>query len=93
VKLATWNVNSLKVRLPRVLEFLAEHEPDVICLQETKSEAEAFPVDELAQAGYLLLASDALAGSLIACGIARNHRKGSKPSDHAPPLLELEESP
>jgi exodeoxyribonuclease-3 len=52
VKLATWNVNSLKVRLPRVLEFLAEHEPDVICLQETKCEAAAFPVDELAQAGY-----------------------------------------
>jgi exodeoxyribonuclease-3 len=73
VKLATWNVNSLKVRLPRVLEFLAEHEPDVICLQETKCEAEAFPVDELAQAGY--------------------YRKGSKPSDHAPLLLELEESP
>jgi exodeoxyribonuclease-3 len=212
VKLATWNVNSLKVRLPRVLEFLAEHEPDVICLQETKCEAEAFPVDELAQAGYhavhhsagrwagvavvaragLQLADPVIGlpgelrddearrieatvdfnvapadldvydpaafagsthvtpeersrveqilaaghlvdayrrlhpdevqhtwwdypagalpprdgaahrpparqrgarGSLIACGIARNHRKGSKPSDHAPLLLELEASP
>jgi exodeoxyribonuclease-3 len=212
VKLATWNVNSLKVRLPRVLEFLAEHEPDVICLQETKCEAAAFPVDELAQAGYhavhhsagrwagvavvaraglqladpvtglpgelrddearrieatvdfnvaptdldlydpaafagsthvtpeersrveeilaaghlvdayrrlhpdevqhtwwdyrqghfhrgmglridLLLASEALAGSIVACGIARDYRKGSKPSDHAPLLLELEGSP
>jgi exodeoxyribonuclease III len=37
----------------------------------------------------LLLASEALAGSLVACGIARDYRKGSKPSDHAPLLLEL----
>jgi exodeoxyribonuclease III len=52
VKLATWNVNSLKVRLPRVLEFLAEHEPDVLCMQETKCEAAAFPAAELERAGY-----------------------------------------
>jgi exodeoxyribonuclease-3 len=52
VRLATWNVNSLKVRLPRVLEFLAEHAPDVVCLQETKCEASAFPHAELAEAGY-----------------------------------------
>ena len=52
MKLVTWNVNSLKVRLPRVLELLAEHRPDVVCLQETKCTAEAFPGDELAGAGY-----------------------------------------
>ena len=52
MKLATWNVNSLKVRLPRVLEFLAEHAPDVVFLQETKCTAEAFPHAELAEAGY-----------------------------------------
>jgi exodeoxyribonuclease-3 len=52
VKLVTWNVNSLKMRLPRVVEFLGQHAPDVVCLQETKSEPDAFPVDELAQAGY-----------------------------------------
>jgi exodeoxyribonuclease-3 len=52
VKIATWNVNSLKVRLPRVLQFLDEHAPDVVLLQETKSEADAFPVAELAAAGY-----------------------------------------
>ena len=52
MKLATWNVNSLKVRLPRVLEFLTEHEPDIVCMQETKCEAAAFPADELAAAGY-----------------------------------------
>ncbi len=52
MRLATWNVNSLKARLPRVLEFLAQHEPDVLCLQETKTEPAAFPVAELAAAGY-----------------------------------------
>src|SRR5215210_6251689 len=52
VKLATWNVNSLKIRLPRVLELLADHAPDIALLQETKSEPDAFPVDELRAAGY-----------------------------------------
>jgi exodeoxyribonuclease-3 len=52
VKLVTWNVNSIKVRLPRVLEFLAEFAPDVLCMQETKCEDEAFPAAELAAAGY-----------------------------------------
>src|SRR6266851_4144087 len=52
MKLATWNVNSIKVRLPRVLEFLALHQPDVLCLQETKCEAATFPHAELALAGY-----------------------------------------
>jgi exodeoxyribonuclease-3 len=52
VKLATWNVNSLNVRMPRVLEFVELHRPDLLFLQETKTEAEAFPVDELREAGY-----------------------------------------
>lgn len=50
--LATWNVNSLKARLPRVLEFLEAHRPDVLCLQETKTTAESFPHSALADAGY-----------------------------------------
>ncbi len=50
--LATWNVNSLKVRLPRLLELLDRHAPDVVCLQETKTEAAGFPAGELAAAGY-----------------------------------------
>ena len=50
--LVTWNVNSLKVRLPRILELLAEHRPDIVCLQETKVEPEAFPHAELRDAGY-----------------------------------------
>ena len=49
---ATWNVNSLRVRLPRLLEFLAAHEPDVVGLQETKSEPGAFPHGDLRMAGY-----------------------------------------
>ncbi len=52
MRLATWNVNSLKARMPRVLEFLEQHQPDVLCLQETKTEAAAFPAEELAAAGY-----------------------------------------
>jgi exodeoxyribonuclease III len=52
VRLVTWNVNSLNARLPRVLELLEEHRPDVLCLQETKCEPDAFPHAELAQAGY-----------------------------------------
>jgi exodeoxyribonuclease-3 len=52
VKLATWNVNSLKARMPRVLEFLAKHRPDVMCLQETKCEAADFPRLELEGEGY-----------------------------------------
>ena len=52
MKLATWNVNSLRARLPRVLEFLALHAPDVLLLQETKVAPDQFPADELASAGY-----------------------------------------
>jgi exodeoxyribonuclease-3 len=52
VKLVTWNVNSLKARLPRLLELLEAERPDVVCLQETKAAAGApFPL-ELAAAGW-----------------------------------------
>ena len=57
MKLVTWNVNSLKVRLPQVLDWLAEHQPDVLCLQETKLEDVNFPVAEIAAAGYQVLYS------------------------------------
>jgi exodeoxyribonuclease-3 len=52
VRLVTWNVNSLRARLPRVLELLGDLAPDVLCLQETKVEAAAFPEGELRDAGY-----------------------------------------
>ena len=53
MKLATWNVNSLKVRLPQVLDWAGKHRPDVLCLQETKVEDANFPSREIADAGYL----------------------------------------
>ncbi|WP_018233162.1 exodeoxyribonuclease III [Thioalkalivibrio thiocyanodenitrificans] len=52
MKIATWNVNSLKVRLPHVLDWLSGHAPDVLALQETKLTDDAFPVDAIAEAGY-----------------------------------------
>jgi exodeoxyribonuclease-3 len=52
MKIATWNVNSLKVRLPHLLDWLVAEQPDVVCLQETKLTDENFPAEELAQAGY-----------------------------------------
>jgi exodeoxyribonuclease-3 len=57
MKLATWNVNSLKVRLPHLLDWVGRHAPDVVCLQETKLEDPKFPVAELAAAGYQSLYS------------------------------------
>jgi len=55
MKIATWNVNSLKVRLPHVLDWLAVNQPDVLCLQETKLQDEHFPAAEIAAAGYQTL--------------------------------------
>jgi exodeoxyribonuclease-3 len=52
VKLVSWNVNSLNVRLPRLLAWLAANAPDVVCLQETKVEDAKFPRAEIAAAGY-----------------------------------------
>lgn len=52
IKLATWNVNSLKVRLPQVLQWLAVNPVDVLCLQETKLSDDKFPQAEIAAAGY-----------------------------------------
>ena len=52
MRLVTWNVNSLKQRMPRVFELLDQHAPDVVALQETKILGDAFPHDELAMAGY-----------------------------------------
>jgi len=52
MRLATWNVNSLKVRLPHLLDWLARVQPDVVCLQETKTEDANFPLGEIERAGY-----------------------------------------
>ncbi|MEK9719809.1 MAG: exodeoxyribonuclease III [Quisquiliibacterium sp.] len=52
MQIATWNVNSLKVRLSQVLDWLAHSGTDVLCLQETKLTDDKFPVSALAEAGY-----------------------------------------
>jgi len=52
LSVATWNVNSLKVRLPHLLDWLRQHATDVVCLQETKLTDDKFPAEELQAAGY-----------------------------------------
>jgi exodeoxyribonuclease-3 len=52
MKLASWNVNSLKVRLPHVLDWLQQQQPDILGVQETKTIDENFPVEEIQAAGY-----------------------------------------
>jgi exodeoxyribonuclease-3 len=52
MKLATWNVNSLGVRMPHLLDWLASAQPDAAVLQETKLEDERFPHEQLMEAGY-----------------------------------------
>ena len=49
---ATWNINSVRLRIDLVLRFLQERRPDVLCLQETKAIDDAFPVKAFAEAGY-----------------------------------------
>lgn len=52
MKIATWNVNSIRRRLPLVLDWVAQNRPDVLCMQETKVEDEFFPAEALRSAGY-----------------------------------------
>ncbi|CAN5134751.1 exodeoxyribonuclease III [soil metagenome] len=77
MKLVTWNVNSIKARLPRVLELLEVHRPDVVCLQECKATAEAFPHLAFAEAGYAC--ADHSAGRWA--GVAILAPEGTPPED------------
>jgi exodeoxyribonuclease III len=86
MRIVTWNVNSLRARLPRVLELLAEHRPDVACLQETKCAPDTFPDAELADAGYAAVHHSA--GQWA--GVALLTRAGLELSE---PLLELPGDP
>ena len=52
MRLATWNVNSLRARLDIVLDWLKHDGPDVVCMQETKVTDDLFPVAAFAEAGY-----------------------------------------
>ena len=81
MRIATWNVNSLKVRLPHVVNWLAANQPDVLCLQEIKQEDKQFPLEAINAAGYqavysgqktyngVAILSKAVAGEVV-CGMA-----------------------
>lgn len=56
MKIATWNVNSVRARLPRLLEWLEAAKPDVVLLQETKVEADAFPGEAIEEQGFNIAA-------------------------------------
>jgi exodeoxyribonuclease-3 len=66
MRIASWNVNSLKVRLPQVLDWLEKHRPDALCLQELKLEDANFPTAALQAAGY----SAAFSGQKTYNGVA-----------------------
>jgi exodeoxyribonuclease III len=52
MKIATWNVNSVRARLERLLAWLQRMQPDIVCLQELKARDDAFPYDAIREAGY-----------------------------------------
>ena len=66
MKLATWNVNSIRARHDAVLDWIARTQPDVLCMQETKVEDDDFPTDELLRLGYAV----AMAGQKTYNGVA-----------------------
>jgi exodeoxyribonuclease-3 len=66
MRIATWNVNSIRVRVHAVLAWLSKHQPDVLCVQETKVEDEKFPAREFSDAGY----RSALCGQKTYNGVA-----------------------
>ena len=52
VKIVSFNINGIKARLPRLIEYLTEQQPDVVCLQELKTSDETFPIEDIRAAGY-----------------------------------------
>src|SRR5665213_9839 len=52
MKIVTYNLNGIRARLPRLIEYLSEQKPDLLCLQEIKCADEAFPIEDLRAAGY-----------------------------------------
>jgi exodeoxyribonuclease-3 len=81
MKVATWNVNSLRVRLPQVLDWLERQRPDVLALQETKVDDDRCPVDAIAEAGYHTLN----AGQKSYNGVAILSRQPAE----GPPITEI----
>jgi len=77
LKLATWNVNSIRARLDAVLSWLEAEQPDVLCMQETKVDDDEFPSDELQMLGYAV----AIAGQPTYNGVAIASRLPMKEID------------
>ena len=77
MRVVTWNVNSVRQRLPRLLALLERHRPDAVLLQETKVVDEAFPFDELAAAGYAAVSF----GQKTYNGVAILGRGGNVPAE------------
>jgi exodeoxyribonuclease-3 len=91
MRLVTWNVNSLAVRTPRLLELLEVHAPDVVCLQETKVAADAFPHEQLAAAGYRAVEHSAGRWAGVAI-LTRSGRELSEPVRGLPGETEPDEA-
>ena len=70
MKIATWNVNSIRARMERLCAWLAAQSPDVVCLQETKVEDHALPMLELAALGYHVSAQADM-GAMLLPGLKR----------------------
>ena len=51
MRIATWNINSVRLRLPQVMKFIKDQNVDLLCLQETKTQDEFFPSDDFLKAG------------------------------------------
>lgn len=84
IKVATYNVNSLRARLPLVIELLRKESPDILCLQETKVSDEAFPAAEIEGLGYEVAFSGertyngvAIASRIPLAGVSRGFADGS----------------
>lgn len=82
MKCATFNVNSIRARLPRLLEWLGENSPDILCLQETKVQDKDFPVEPLKEAGY----HTSFRGQKSYNGVAILSRSPMEPVDPFPAL-------
>jgi exodeoxyribonuclease III len=84
MRIATWNVNSLKVRLPHVLDWLAANPVDVLCLQETKQQDSDFPHEDIRAAGYYSVFS----GQKTYNGVAILSREKAVDEQHGIPGLD-----
>lgn len=96
MRIVTYNVNGIKARLPRLLEYLAEQQPDVVCLQELKSSDETVPTAEIRDAGYGALwhgqkGFNGVAVLARGCNPVERHRGlGGEPEDEHSRYIEAE---